>query len=67
PDAAPLLAFFAQTGAKKECSLYIGDGTHDLACAQNAGVAFANAAWGSAPLPGAAHVLHSPSELISLL
>lgn len=47
PDAAPLLKYMELTGAERSKILFVGDSRHDSECAQNAGVDFALAVWGS--------------------
>ncbi len=47
PNAAPLLKYMESTGADHEKVLYIGDSRYDSKCAENAGIDFALAVWGS--------------------
>lgn len=47
PTAEPLLKYMELAGANQSEILYIGDSIHDSMCAQNAGVDFALAVWGS--------------------
>lgn len=47
PSAAPLLKYMERTGAKPDTVLYVGDSIYDSQCAQNAGVDFALAGWGT--------------------
>ncbi len=47
PTADPLLKYMELSGAPKEEILYIGDSVHDSQCAENAGVDFGLAVWGS--------------------
>ena len=47
PNAAPLLKYMEASGAEGGEALYVGDSAYDSKCAENAGVAFALAGWGS--------------------
>lgn len=61
PTADPLLKYMELSGAGKEEILYIGDSVHDSQCAENAGVDFGLAVWGShKETIRADYYLHSP-------
>lgn len=47
PDAAPLLKYMELSGADCKEILYVGDSRYDSECAENAGIEFALAVWGS--------------------
>ncbi len=47
PFADPILTYLGKTGAQKEEVIYIGDTVYDFQCAENAGVDFGLAVWGS--------------------
>lgn len=68
PTAGPLLKYMEWAKAGKDEILYIGDSVHDSMCAQNAGVDFALAVWGSHTegIP-AEYYLHRPADLLSVL
>jgi phosphoglycolate phosphatase len=68
PDPDMLLALMEQAGVEPEATLMIGDTTHDLQLAQNAGVASLAVAYGAHPLQGLAEMqplatVHSIAEL----
>lgn len=61
PTAEPLLKYMELSGAGGEEILYIGDSVHDSQCAENAGVDFGLAVWGShKETIKAKYYLHSP-------
>ena len=65
PTAGPLLKYMEITGADRGEVLYIGDSVYDSKCAENAGVDFALAVWGShTQTTKAAYYLHEPMELM---
>ncbi len=47
PAPAPLLKYMEKSGTEKGEVLYVGDSVYDGKCAENAGVDFALAVWGS--------------------
>lgn len=47
PNAAPLLKYMELSGAGRGEILYVGDSRYDSECAENAGIDFALAVWGS--------------------
>ncbi len=47
PNAAPLLKYVESSGIDHREVLYIGDSEYDSKCAENAGIDFALAVWGS--------------------
>lgn len=47
PKAAPLLKYMELSGADRGEILYVGDSRYDSECAENAGIDFALAVWGS--------------------
>ena len=56
------------SGAEKEEILYIGDSVYDSKCAENAGVDFALAVWGShTETTPANYYLKNPLDLLSVL
>lgn len=68
PTAGPLLKYMELTGADKNEILYIGDSIYDSRCAENAGVDFALAVWGShTQTTPADYYLKKPSDLLSVL
>lgn len=68
PTAAPLLKYMEYSGARQDEILYIGDSVHDSQCAENAGVDFALAVWGShTETIRAMHYLRKPSDLADIL
>lgn len=67
PKGAPLLKYMELAEADKREVLYIGDSIHDSMCAQNAGVDFALAVWGSHTQETPAnYYLRTPSDLLSV-
>ena len=69
PQAGPMLAYLAKSGAKPEEVLFIGDSVHVMGCGKNAGVDHALALWGRRsddPSIEATYRLHTPAELLSL-
>lgn len=65
PAADPLLKYMELTGAGREEVLYIGDSVYDSKCAENAGVDFALAVWGShTEKTRADYYLRQPMELL---
>lgn len=68
PTAGPLLKYMEWSGAGRDEILYIGDSVHDSMCAQNAGVDFALAVWGShtEEIP-AKYYLRAPADLLSVI
>ena len=68
PDAAPLLKYMESTGAECGETLYIGDSKYDSACAENAGVDFALALWGShSRTIKANYYPEKPADLLSVI
>ncbi len=68
PTADPLLKYMEWAGAKRHEVLYVGDSVHDSQCAENAGVDFALAVWGShTETTRAEYLLKQPSELTAIL
>lgn len=68
PTAAPLLKYMELSGTGKGEVLYIGDSMHDSKCAENAGVDFALAVWGShTEETPAKYYLRTPADLLSVL
>ena len=47
PDPHGLLHVLETLGAEKDQSVYVGDGSHDLDCARQAGIASGAALWGA--------------------
>ena len=47
PEAEPLLKLLENLNLEKEEVFYVGDSKYDAKCAQNAGIDFALAKWGS--------------------
>ncbi len=47
PNAAPLLKYLEVSKAEREKILYVGDSEYDSQCAENSGIDFALATWGS--------------------
>ena len=67
PTADPLLKYMELSGAGKEEIIFIGDSVHDSKCAENAGVDFALAVWGSHKESiRADFYLHRPADLLSI-
>ena len=68
PTAAPLLKYMELAKISKDEMLYIGDSVHDSQCAENAGVDFALAVWGShTEETPAKYYLRKPLDLLSVL
>ncbi len=68
PTSGPLLKYMELSGAEKEEILYIGDSVYDSKCAENAGVDFALAVWGShTKTTPANYYLKNPMDLLSVL
>lgn len=68
PTAAPLLKYMELSKTDKCEVLYIGDSIHDSQCAENAGVDFALAVWGShKETIRADYYLKRPQDLLSVL
>lgn len=68
PKGAPLLKYMEAAKADRSEVLYIGDSVHDSMCAQEAGVDFALAVWGShTEETPAQYYLKKPSELLALI
>lgn len=70
PKPAPdsLLYFLQQTGLKAEDTLYLGDSIFDSQCAQNSGIDFALAMWGTTrPEIHAQYHPQKPQDLIDLV
>lgn len=69
PSGEPLLFALHKFGLNKDRTLYVGDTLFDLKSAQNAGIDFANASWGSletVDFSSAEHILDHPSDLLRL-
>lgn len=68
PTAGPLLKYMELSGMDKGDILYIGDSIYDSRCAENAGVDFALAVWGShTRTTPANYYLKNPMDLLSVL
>ncbi len=68
PTSGPLLKYMELSGAAKNEILYIGDSIYDSKCAENAGVDFALAVWGShTEETPANYYLKNPMDLLSVL
>ncbi|MGN0365744.1 MAG: HAD family hydrolase [Suilimivivens sp.] len=68
PTAGPLLKYMELTGTECRELLYIGDSIYDLECAENAGVDFALAGWGSSNHHiQAERIVKMPEELFCYL
>jgi len=68
PSAAPLLKYTELSRSDRKKVLYIGDSEHDSKCADNAGIDFALAAWGSHDKSiKTDYFLTRPSELLSVI
>lgn len=69
PNAEPLLKAIEKLNANPSQTIYIGDTVFDGRCAENAGVKFALALWGSnnAENIKADYYLKNPSELLELI
>ena len=67
PSAAPLLKYLEISKADCRQTLYIGDSKYDSMCAENAGIDFALAVWGSRQTSiKADYFLKNPMDLLSL-
>ena len=68
PTAGPLLKYMELSGMGKKEVLYVGDSVHDSQCAENAGVDFALAVWGShTEETPAEYYLRAPLDLLPIL
>ena len=68
PTGAPLLKYMEFAKADRSEVLYIGDSVHDSMCAQDAGVDFALAVWGShTEETPAQYYLKKPLEVLAVL
>lgn len=68
PSAAPLFKYLETAEADERQVLYIGDSPYDSQCAENAGIDFALAVWGSRQESiRADYFLKSPLDLITLI
>lgn len=68
PTAAPLLKYAEWAKTDRQKILYIGDSEYDSKCAQNAGINFALAVWGShSKHIKANYYLEKPADLLSLI
>ncbi|MBS4195766.1 HAD family hydrolase [Lederbergia citri] len=70
PHPDPLLACLDGINANKDETIYIGDSTYDMQCANSAGVKFALALWGSKTTEGfesADFVLKEPKDILDLI
>lgn len=66
PDLAPLLKYLEISKVGQEQTLYIGDSKYDSMCAENAGIDFALAVWGSHKKTiKADYFLDKPADLLS--
>ena len=67
PNAAPLLKYLEISKADCRQTLYIGDSKYDSMCAEDAGIDFALAVWGSRQTSiKADYFLKNPMDLLSL-
>lgn len=69
PNPEPIQKFLEISDVSKSEAIYIGDTVYDRMCAEDAGVAFALAAWG-APSPGdidAKYKLNDPMDILKLV
>lgn len=67
PNAAPLLKYLEISKVDCRQTLYIGDSKYDSMCAENAGIDFALAVWGSRQTSiKADYFLKNPMDLLSL-
>lgn len=71
PDAEPVTLALSLLGVARERAVMVGDSPHDLLAGRAAGVATAAVSWGAFSLAELLpctpdHVLHHPSELVSL-
>ncbi len=66
PSPDPLLAYLDASGMNARDVIYIGDTIYDSQCAQNAGVDFGFAAWGSAETQGvlADYIFKRPVDVL---
>lgn len=68
PEADPLLKYVELSGGDREKTLYIGDSRYDSECAENAGIDFALAVWGShSKSVKAEYYLEKPSDLSEII
>lgn len=68
PDAAPLLKYMELSGADRQETLYVGDSQYDGQCAENAGIDFSLAVWGShSRTVKAKYYLEEPDNLLSVV
>ena len=68
PTADPLLKYMELTKTAAHEVIFIGESIHDSQCAQNAGVDFALAVWGSQTQSiSANYYLNRPEELLSVI
>lgn len=68
PTADPLLKYMELSKTERHEILYIGDSIHDSQCAENAGVDFALAVWGSPEETiRADYYLKKPTDLLAVL
>ena len=68
PNAAPILKYVELSKADHSKVLYIGDSKYDSKCAENAGIDFALAVWGSHNKHiKADYFLESPADLLSAI
>ncbi len=68
PNAAPLLKYVESSGIDHREVLYIGDSEYDSKCAENAGIDFALAVWGShCKHIKADYFLEKPTDLLSVM
>lgn len=68
PNAAPLLKYVELSKTDHRKVLYIGDSKYDSKCAENAGIDFALAVWGSHNRHiRADYLLERPADLLSVL
>lgn len=68
PNAAPLLKYTELAEIAHESVLYVGDSEHDSKCADNAGIDFALAVWGSHNKNiKADYLIEQPAGLLAVL
>lgn len=68
PNAAPLLKYLKQSGEERGKTLYVGDSRYDSECAENAGIDFALAVWGShGRSVRAEYYLETPADLLNII
>lgn len=68
PNAEPLLKYIELSKTDRTNVLYIGDSTYDSQCAENAGIDFALAVWGSHNrLIPADYYLEKPADVLSVI